>query len=130
MKCCVTTIIRINFDAQPTSVHHQPSTHSEHHTGLLHIFQRSRYTQTPNTTMKVYSLSLLSVTPASPAVATLLGTAQDLSSFSFYQRGSIGEFMTFFTKVSSWMFEESRSWASRIVKKGFQSWTSAKVIIP
>jgi synaptobrevin family protein YKT6 len=50
--------------------------------------------------MKVYSLSLLSVTPSSPAQATMLGTAQDLSSFSFYQRGSVGEFMTFFTKVS------------------------------
>jgi synaptobrevin family protein YKT6 len=50
--------------------------------------------------MKVYSLSLLSVTPGSPAQATLLGTAQDLSSFSFYQRGSVGEFMTFFTKAS------------------------------
>lgn len=50
--------------------------------------------------MKVYSLSLLSVTPNTPAQAQLLGTAQDLSSFSFYQRGSVGEFMTFFTKVS------------------------------
>jgi len=49
--------------------------------------------------MKVYSLSLLSVTPANPAQATLLGTSQDLSSFSFYQRGSVGEFMQFFTKV-------------------------------
>ena len=49
--------------------------------------------------MKVYSLSLLSVTPATPAQATLLGTSQDLSSFSFYQRGSVGEFMQFFTKV-------------------------------
>lgn len=49
--------------------------------------------------MKVYSLSLLSVTPSTPAQATLLGSAQDLSSFSFYQRGSVGEFMTFFTKV-------------------------------
>lgn len=49
--------------------------------------------------MKVYSLSLLSVTPNTPAQAQLLGTAQDLSSFSFYQRGSVGEFMTFFTKV-------------------------------
>lgn len=51
--------------------------------------------------MKVYSLSLLSVSPSTPSQATLLGTAQDLSSFSFYQRGSVGEFMTFFTKVGS-----------------------------
>ncbi|WWC66636.1 uncharacterized protein I206_100539 [Kwoniella pini CBS 10737] len=49
--------------------------------------------------MKVYSLSLLSVTPTTPAQATLLGTSQDLSSFSFYQRSSVGEFMTFFTKT-------------------------------
>jgi len=49
--------------------------------------------------MKVYSLSLLSCTPASPCQAQILGTSQDLSSFSFYQRGSVGEFMTFFTKV-------------------------------
>ncbi|KAI9635825.1 putative vesicle membrane protein with acyltransferase activity [Dioszegia hungarica] len=49
--------------------------------------------------MKVFSLSLLSVTSASPAQAALLGTAQDLSSFSFYQRGSVGEFMGFFTKT-------------------------------
>ena len=49
--------------------------------------------------MKIYSLSLLSVTPSTPAQAATLGTAQDLSSFSFYQRGSVGEFMTFFTKV-------------------------------
>jgi len=49
--------------------------------------------------MKVYSLALLSVTGTTPAQATLLGSAQDLSSFSFYQRGSVGEFMTFFTKV-------------------------------
>ena len=49
--------------------------------------------------MKVYSLSILSVTPNTPAQAAMLGTTQDLSSFSFYQRGSVGEFMTFFTKV-------------------------------
>lgn len=53
--------------------------------------------------MKVFSLSLLSVSPNTPAQATMLGTAQDLSSFSFYQRGSIGEFMTFFTKVCIWL---------------------------
>ena len=52
--------------------------------------------------MKVYSLSLLSVTPASPAQATLLGTSQDLSSFSFLQKGSVGEFMQFFTKVGQY----------------------------
>ena len=49
--------------------------------------------------MEIYSLSLLSVTPSTPAQAAMLGTAQDLSSFSFYQRGSVAEFMTFFTKV-------------------------------
>lgn len=49
--------------------------------------------------MKVYCLSILSVTANSPAQANLLATAQDLASFSFLQRGSVGEFMTFFTKV-------------------------------
>ncbi|RXK36734.1 prenylated SNARE protein Ykt6p [Tremella mesenterica] len=49
--------------------------------------------------MKVYSLSLLSVTPTTPPQANVLGASQDLSSFSFYQRGSVGEFMTFFTKT-------------------------------
>nr|ODN88740.1 prenylated SNARE protein Ykt6p [Cryptococcus depauperatus CBS 7841] len=49
--------------------------------------------------MKVFSISLLSVTAATPAVATSLATAQDLSSFSFYQRSSVGEFMAFFTKT-------------------------------
>lgn len=49
--------------------------------------------------MKVYSLSVLSVSPSTPAQATILGTSQDLSSFSFYQKGSVGEFMTFFTKT-------------------------------
>lgn len=51
--------------------------------------------------MKVYALSLLSVTSGTPAQATVLGSSQDLSSFSFYQRGSVGEFMNFFTKVRS-----------------------------
>ncbi|GMK56721.1 hypothetical protein CspeluHIS016_0305610 [Cutaneotrichosporon spelunceum] len=49
--------------------------------------------------MKVYSLALLSVTSGTPAQATVLGSSQDLSSFSFYQRGSVGEFMNFFTKT-------------------------------
>lgn len=49
--------------------------------------------------MKVFSISLLSVAQTAPPAATLLGTAQDLSSFSFYQRSSVGEFMAFFTKV-------------------------------
>lgn len=51
--------------------------------------------------MKVYSISLLSVSPSTPAQANILGSAQDLSSFSFYQRGSVGEFLPFFTKVRS-----------------------------
>ncbi|BEJ10942.1 hypothetical protein CspHIS471_0103640 [Cutaneotrichosporon sp. HIS471] len=49
--------------------------------------------------MKVYALALLSVTSGTPCQATVLGSSQDLSSFSFYQRGSVGEFMNFFTKT-------------------------------
>jgi synaptobrevin family protein YKT6 len=47
--------------------------------------------------MKLYSLSIVQATPDGPS--TILSTAQDLSSFSFYQRGSVGEFMGFFTKT-------------------------------
>lgn len=49
--------------------------------------------------MKVYSLSLLSTNAATPATANVLCQVNDLSSFSFYQRGSVGEFMGFFTKT-------------------------------
>lgn len=47
--------------------------------------------------MKVYSISVLLAAPGESAVA--LSTASDLSSFSFYQRGSVGEFMTFLSKT-------------------------------
>ena len=52
--------------------------------------------------MKVYSLSLLALNAATPATSTLLCQVNDLSSFSFYQRGSVGEFMGFFTKVRAY----------------------------
>jgi synaptobrevin family protein YKT6 len=55
--------------------------------------------------MKVYSLSLLALNAATPATSTVLSQVNDLSSFSFYQRGSVGEFMGFFTKVSLWFSE-------------------------
>jgi len=35
----------------------------------------------------------------SSGASSLLSNANDLSSFSFYQRGSVGEFMTFFSKT-------------------------------
>lgn len=47
--------------------------------------------------MKVYSLSVVYAPPSSPSVT--LSSASDLSSFSFYQRGSVGEFLTFFSKT-------------------------------
>ncbi|KAI6129296.1 snare protein YKT6 [Pisolithus croceorrhizus] len=47
--------------------------------------------------MKVYSLSIVYAPPSSPSV--ILSSASDLSSFSFYQRGSVGEFLTFFSKT-------------------------------
>jgi len=49
--------------------------------------------------MKIYSLALLSINSATPATSNLLCQVSDLSSFSFYQRGSVGEFMGFFTKT-------------------------------
>lgn len=47
--------------------------------------------------MKIYSLSIVQV-PSSGA-SSLLTSASDLSSFSFYQKGSVGEFMQFFSKM-------------------------------
>ncbi|KAK7052389.1 snare protein [Favolaschia claudopus] len=47
--------------------------------------------------VKIFSISVLQ-TPSSGA-STLLANANDLSSFSFYQKGSVGEFMTFFSKT-------------------------------
>ncbi|KAG8901366.1 palmitoyltransferase [Tulasnella sp. 403] len=47
--------------------------------------------------MKVYSLSVVQVPSSGPSVT--LSNATDLSSFSFYQRGSVGEFMNFFSKT-------------------------------
>lgn len=47
--------------------------------------------------MKIFSISIVLAPPGSPSA--VLSTASDLSSFSFYQRGSINEFLTFFTKT-------------------------------
>lgn len=47
--------------------------------------------------MKVYSLAVVLAPPNQ--TCTTLSSASDLSSFSFYQRGSVGEFMSFFTKT-------------------------------
>ncbi|KIY52208.1 snare protein YKT6 [Fistulina hepatica ATCC 64428] len=47
--------------------------------------------------MKIYSISILLTPRSGQAVA--LSSASDLSSFSFYQKGSVGEFMTFFSKT-------------------------------
>ncbi|GAA5879411.1 hypothetical protein JCM16303_003193 [Sporobolomyces ruberrimus] len=49
--------------------------------------------------MKILSIQLLSTQPGTPAIA--VAAAQDLSSFSFYQRGAIGEFMNFFSRTVS-----------------------------
>ncbi|KAG8836364.1 palmitoyltransferase [Serendipita sp. 399] len=46
--------------------------------------------------MRLYQLSVLQVVDGT---ATTLKSEADLSSFSFYQRGSVGEFMTFMTKT-------------------------------
>jgi len=47
--------------------------------------------------MKLYSLSIVHVPDAGPSIT--LSTSSDLSSFSFYQRGSVAEFMSFFSKT-------------------------------
>lgn len=46
--------------------------------------------------VRLFSLAILR-NDEQPAV--LLASAQDLSSFGFFQRGSVGEFMTFFSKT-------------------------------
>ena len=45
--------------------------------------------------MKIYALSIV-LTPEGGS-AKVLNSASDLSSFSFYQRGTISEFLTFFS---------------------------------
>ncbi|KAJ8082517.1 palmitoyltransferase [Marasmius tenuissimus] len=47
--------------------------------------------------MKIYSISVILAPPS--GASTTLSNATDLSSFSFYQRGSVGEFMTFMSKT-------------------------------
>jgi synaptobrevin family protein YKT6 len=47
--------------------------------------------------MKVFALSVIQAPPSGPCV--VLSNATDLSTFSFYQRGSVGEFMTFFSRT-------------------------------
>ena len=47
--------------------------------------------------MKIFSLAVVLAPPSGPS-ATLC-QASELSSFSFYQKGSVGEFMSFFTKT-------------------------------
>ncbi|TFK47331.1 snare protein YKT6 [Heliocybe sulcata] len=47
--------------------------------------------------MKIFSLAVVMV-PHTGASSTL-AQASDLSSFSFYQKGSVGEFMSFFSKT-------------------------------
>ncbi|KAJ7905070.1 Longin-like domain-containing protein [Mycena leptocephala] len=47
--------------------------------------------------VKIFSISVLQSPPS--GAATLLSNANDLSSFSYYQKGSVGEFMNFFSKT-------------------------------
>ncbi|KAK0237550.1 snare protein YKT6 [Armillaria nabsnona] len=47
--------------------------------------------------MKVFSISVILAPPSGKS--TVLSSANDLSSYSFYQKGSVGEFMTFFSRT-------------------------------
>jgi len=49
--------------------------------------------------MKIYSLAILH--PSAGKESRVLASASDLSSFSFFQRGGVQEFMTFFSKTVS-----------------------------
>ncbi|KAG9090742.1 palmitoyltransferase [Ceratobasidium sp. UAMH 11750] len=46
--------------------------------------------------MRLYGLSILQV---ANGTSTVLSSASDLSTFSFYQRGTVGEFLTFSSKT-------------------------------
>ncbi|KAL0958920.1 hypothetical protein HGRIS_014236 [Hohenbuehelia grisea] len=47
--------------------------------------------------MKIFSVSVVLAPPSAPC--TVLSNGQDLSSFSFYQKGSVGEFMNFMSRT-------------------------------
>ncbi|KAJ3758972.1 snare-like protein [Lentinula raphanica] len=47
--------------------------------------------------VKIYSISVLLAPPSS--ACTVLSNASDLSQFSFYQKGSVAEFMSFFART-------------------------------
>ncbi|KAJ3936458.1 MAG: snare-like protein [Lentinula lateritia] len=47
--------------------------------------------------VKIYSISVLAAPPSQPS--TVLATASDLSQFSFYQKGSVAEFLAFFGRT-------------------------------
>ncbi|KAF5339533.1 hypothetical protein D9611_011443 [Ephemerocybe angulata] len=47
--------------------------------------------------MKIFSIAILHAPPS--GATTVLSTASDLTSFSFFQRGSVQEFMTFFART-------------------------------
>ncbi|KAL0576477.1 palmitoyltransferase [Marasmius crinis-equi] len=47
--------------------------------------------------MKIYSISVVLAPPS--GASTILSSATDLAQFSFYQRGSVSEFMTFMSKT-------------------------------
>ena len=55
-----------------------------------------RTCEPPGTKMRLYSIAILR-NDVQPAVQ--LASAQDLSTFGFFQRSSVGEFMTFFSKT-------------------------------
>ena len=61
------------------------------------IAARSYLFSIPRPTMKVFSLAVVLAPPQQSS--TILVQASDLSTFSFYQRGSVGEFLTFFSKT-------------------------------
>ncbi|KAI0055996.1 snare protein YKT6 [Artomyces pyxidatus] len=46
--------------------------------------------------MKIFSLSVILAPPSGPGIT--LSQVSDLSSYTFYQKGTVGEFKTFFSK--------------------------------
>lgn len=68
----------------------------------LYAFATLSINQTSSTDMKIYYIGVLRPADADSGKKTVsLAEEKDLSSFSFFQRGSVGQFMTFFAQTIS-----------------------------
>ncbi|PBK64007.1 snare protein YKT6 [Armillaria solidipes] len=73
--------------------------------------------------MKVFSISVIQAPPSRKS--TVLSSANDLSSYSFYQKGSVGEFMIFFSKTvaertaqGQWQSIQENNYTAHVYNRG------------